>query len=217
METQESLVKPLHHHENCQQTAPLESRTFSDTIITYCTECSRIKFTPIECDHTYTTILIENTNGATHVRRFCTKCHYLQHGIKKSEFTATELSKLPRRTLEQYYAFKGSIPHDSIEQGDFIRELHTKQSEYSFNARHSQYEEYLNTSDWKYKRDIIMSRFNHVCQICGSKATQVHHITYEHIQNEYPFELVPLCRQCHKDWHDPAFKKPPSDFVSFNI
>jgi hypothetical protein len=217
METQPSLFKPLFHHDNCNQTAMLESRKFSDTIITYCTECFRIKFTPIECDHKYITMLVENSNGATHVRRFCNKCHYLQHGIKKSEFTAEQLIKLPKRTLEEVNAFKDSIPHDNIEQGEFIRGMHIKQSEYNFNVRHNQYEEYLNSSDWKYKRDIIMARYNRTCQICGDRAIDVHHITYEHIQNEYPFELVPLCRQCHKNWHDPLFKKPPSDFITIGL
>jgi 5-methylcytosine-specific restriction endonuclease McrA len=64
------------------------------------------------------------------------------------------------------------------------------------------YKFYLSSCAWRTMRNYIMRRDNHTCQICGEKATDVHHLTYKHIYNEHPFELVALCRICHENYHD---------------
>jgi len=32
-------------------------------------------------------------------------------------------------------------------------------------------------------------------------ATEVHHLTYQHVGHEFLFELVAICRECHTRWH----------------
>lgn len=95
---QESLFDPFNHHENCQYEGKLEHKSFSETTITYCPKCFATKFTHVECEHTYKTLLVTNSNGSIHVRRYCNKCHHLQAGIKKSDFKPEELNRLPKRT-----------------------------------------------------------------------------------------------------------------------
>jgi hypothetical protein len=208
---QQSLFKPFNHHETCMFSGELDTKSFRDTVITWCPACFCTRFDRVECEHNFTTMLIENSNGATHVRKLCTKCFYLQSGIKKSEYSPNQLAKLPRRTLEQYYEFKNTIPRqEDEEKSEFIKTIWNKRSEYNFNVRHKQYEEYLNSPEWKLKRNIIMKRYNFVCQMCNETATDVHHITYRHVKNEYHFELVPLCRKCHENWHDPNYINPNS-------
>ena len=32
-------------------------------------------------------------------------------------------------------------------------------------------------------------------------ATQAHHLTYEHMGDEFLWELKAVCRPCHERWH----------------
>lgn len=66
-----------------------------------------------------------------------------------------------------------------------------------------QYHAYLMSPEWKEKRDRVMKRANGLCEGCLKKqAENVHHKTYANIYNEFLFELVALCRDCHDKIHD---------------
>lgn len=62
--------------------------------------------------------------------------------------------------------------------------------------------EYLNSPEWKRKRAKVMQRAGGVCEGCmEARATDVHHLTYDHVGDELLFELVALCRSCHDRAH----------------
>ena len=63
------------------------------------------------------------------------------------------------------------------------------------------YYEYLKSDRWQHLRRSVLRRDNELC-ICGAKATEVHHKTYERIGNEPLSDLVSLCRHCHQNVHD---------------
>ena len=74
----------------------------------------------------------------------------------------------------------------------------------------SSYEELLRTPQWYNKRNIILSRDNHMCKWCGSTDTlQVHHRYYLKCPSglkiypwDYPDEaLMTLCNNCHIKAH----------------
>lgn len=72
------------------------------------------------------------------------------------------------------------------------------------------YNEYLQSSTWRSKREKVLRRDAYVCQGCFSNnATQVHHLTYEHYNiepgSEPLFHLVAICKPCHDNYH--AIKK----------
>lgn len=70
------------------------------------------------------------------------------------------------------------------------------------NERATEYSEYLMTENWRAKRRAVFERCGQVCEGCRErKATEVHHITYEHIYDEFLFELVGLCNECHSRMH----------------
>lgn len=49
----------------------------------------------------------------------------------------------------------------------------------------------------------MLTRDNYLCQGCRvRRATQVHHLTYDHVGNEFLFELVAICETCHTRLHD---------------
>jgi hypothetical protein len=73
--------------------------------------------------------------------------------------------------------------------------------------RHTAYSWYLGSAFWRERREHILLRANHTCEKCGKRpATEVHHLTYLRVFNEFPSDLVALCRQCHAEihWRQPA-------------
>lgn len=69
-------------------------------------------------------------------------------------------------------------------------------------ARRSKYHDYLQTDEWRNKRRLVLERENHLCEGClTARATEVHHLTYEDVRDEFLFQLVALCRGCHERWH----------------
>lgn len=69
------------------------------------------------------------------------------------------------------------------------------------------YAEYLRSPAWASKRERVMQRAGGVCEGCrGRPATEVHHLTYEHVTQEFLFELVAICGDCHARLHCEAPK-----------
>jgi len=67
----------------------------------------------------------------------------------------------------------------------------------------AEYGEYLQSPGWQAKRIPVLKRCCHVCEGCGmSNATEVHHLTYQNVGNEFLFELVGLCKDCHLRYHE---------------
>jgi hypothetical protein len=66
---------------------------------------------------------------------------------------------------------------------------------------------YLGSAFWRERREHVLKRANYICEKCGKRpAREVHHLTYLRVFNEFPSDLVALCRQCHAEihWRQPA-------------
>lgn len=64
------------------------------------------------------------------------------------------------------------------------------------------YADYLKSVEWAGRRERVMERARGLCEGCrGRPATEVHHLTYEHVTREFLFELVALCGDCHARMH----------------
>lgn len=67
------------------------------------------------------------------------------------------------------------------------------------------YTEYLESTAWRMKRQAVMTRADNWCEGCRARqAVQVHHLTYKHVGNEFLFELVAVCLDCHSRLHAEA-------------
>lgn len=65
------------------------------------------------------------------------------------------------------------------------------------------YRAYMSSAEWRAKREKVMKRCEGICEGCGeSPATEVHHLSYRHFMQEFLFELVGLCHECHERWHE---------------
>ena len=117
--------------------------------------------------------------------------------------------------------FGGWIPHKDVEDKDgvepiddwlvinyrkTIADLESELNDRKFKLQQvdvlEEYREYLQSPEWRIKRTLVLDRCMNVCEGCGLKtATQVHHLTYRNIGNEFLFELKGLCVDCHRRIH----------------
>jgi hypothetical protein len=66
-----------------------------------------------------------------------------------------------------------------------------------------EYQEYLNSPEWKAVRAAALERGDNKCAVCGRRDTlQVHHNCYDRIGAESPTDLVVLCAYHHLVFHD---------------
>lgn len=66
-----------------------------------------------------------------------------------------------------------------------------------------QYHEYLQSEEWKQKREKRKCADLYECAICGSQtALNVHHLNYDNVGNEdIETDLITLCHKCHAMLH----------------
>lgn len=75
------------------------------------------------------------------------------------------------------------------------------------------YGDYLKSTDWACRRGRVMARANGICEGCrDAMASQVHHLTYKHVGNEFLFELVAVCEECHERLHNDKKDIDDSEF-----
>ncbi len=68
-----------------------------------------------------------------------------------------------------------------------------------YKAHNSRYDRYLKSDKWKSKRRKVLTRANGKCEGClEARATEVHHVDYQHLFDEPLFELRALCSECHR-------------------
>lgn len=66
----------------------------------------------------------------------------------------------------------------------------------------SRYNAYLQSPEWARRRQLVFDRAAGLCEGCRlGPPIQVHHRSYEHVGNEFLFELVALCESCHQKAH----------------
>lgn len=132
--------------------------------------------------------------GATQIVRVCVRCG-LQFGGPVSKKSVPNPDAIPE--------LGGLNDRDFYDQR--LAVWRAKQLEfYQKQAVEGErdYAQYLQSPEWKAKRQLVLQRSGGKCEGCWSAdATQVHHLTYEHIYNEFLWELVAICNECHRRAH----------------
>ncbi len=68
-------------------------------------------------------------------------------------------------------------------------------------AWRDRYNTYLKSPEWRGRVEKVMQRDRNVCRAdllgCARFATQVHHLTYDHLGHEPLFDLIAICAPCH--------------------
>lgn len=61
---------------------------------------------------------------------------------------------------------------------------------------------YLNSADWRSKRNKAIRKARFRCQRCGEKRDlQAHHLTYDRLGHELASDIEVVCRTCHESEH----------------
>lgn len=75
-------------------------------------------------------------------------------------------------------------------------------------SRKEKYTEYINSEEWKQKREQAFIHRWMICQKCWSTSfLQVHHWTYKNLFKEKLSDLFILCNNCHFDLHQKYWTK----------
>ena len=138
------------------------------------------------------------SGGGIHVREQCVHCGCLKAnaigGLSQKEKDALPLADL--RLKETCYDTKWELKRQASIK---FHDLKATQRKTNWMAEYSRY---LNSPEWRQKRELVLRRDNHTCQSCLSAvATQVHHRSYEFVDlagNEPAFDLVAVCTPCHE-------------------
>lgn len=136
------------------------------------------------------------SNQAIQIRPQCLICG-LPAGPtrKKAEFTEEQLAGLPLwdKEIASRHQAERSAAYTRLKESEENRLRQVWFSEYN---------KYLRSPEWRQKRDLALKRDGFWCQGCHQqKATQAHHLTYEHVFQEFLFELISVCDDCHKRLH----------------
>jgi hypothetical protein len=144
------------------------------------------------------------SSGTIQVRDQCTNCGNVK-GNSIGGYSKEEREKLP--LLDENARKKRSADYSEI-YISFYRVLNEKRERLRVSRRDQikenwfkEYNRYLNSPEWRTKRDKVLKRDNYRCQCClDNYATQVHHKSYEFVDlagSEPCFDLVSVCTPCH--------------------
>lgn len=154
-----------------------------------------VAFHRAECQHPSTTqYRVRVANDAVQVRNCCVECGG-RVGTALSQRDKAWVDSLPWQPEEHAATYTS---RRNAERQAILLDLARRQ--YAERGRFTKsYTEYMASRDWRTKRSLVLKRCGGVCEGCGlEKATEVHHATYDHLFNEFLFELVGLCHSCHE-------------------
>lgn len=83
-----------------------------------------------------------------------------------------------------------------------VAESFAQEANQRLSDRKKFYHEYLKSDAWKDKRRLVIHKQGDICQGCLNAAIDdIHHLSYDNLGDELLFQLVGLCRNCHKKTH----------------
>jgi len=158
-------------------------------------------------EHEFELVAIQARNGSLMYRRQCANCGSPSgQWISKDKIADAETLKTISADLREQYAKRRDAEWKATQRRHVIQQLHEGDSDYA---------DYLNSPEWKAKRLKVLRRADTICEGCRErKATEVHHLSYTHVGNEFLWELVAICDECHQRVHARIESEDADDFGS---
>ena len=152
-----------------------------------------------ECEHcdcdNYEIRVRKIANGTTQYVPQCLICGFaIGNPLKQSDFP----NRPPEwdETLKKRWELKQQVKFQQE------REQFKMQQAARVGDWWDEYNAYLRTPEWESRRRLVMLRSQGICEGCRKRtAKEVHHLSYAHVGQEFLFELVALCKECHDRWH----------------
>jgi hypothetical protein len=146
-----------------------------------------------------------------------TECDHDEEPQVRKKMTSNGMVQFVRVCIYCGHQFGTPIPHKEIDSPNEVPALgELSAHEYQNRRRESwrdqkiafyekqdakiskEYEIYLKSVEWKARREKVFARAGGICEGClVAKATQVHHLSYDNRFNEFLWELVAICNDCH--------------------
>lgn len=140
-------------------------------------------------------------------------CELIAGGGKQLRYQCLGCGKLIAGAVAQSHARPSTPPvdvdrlkewkaYDRRQWSAYREEVEVRKIE-AITERRERYLAYLRTDQWQERRRLVLTRADGICEGCGvNAATQAHHLTYEHLGNEFLWELKAVCESCHERVHD---------------
>lgn len=183
---------------NCSKSC--KEHKFDNIIVYYCTDCwDFIQHDYLPCEsHKLSFVKYTNSNGSLHLKKQCFTCGRLEPRYFKKD-NSIKYEELPFADMDRAKLFE-DIDCEKISD---IYKRYYKKKKYFLKEKSrelflEEHDLYLQTEDWRKRRELVLKRDNFLCQSClDKKATQVHHTSYRYWKNEPLFDLVSVCDECH--------------------
>lgn len=151
-----------------------------------------------DCSHASTVLRVKtNAAGLPMYGNQCVRCgEAVGSWLKKTSIP--DLRRVPpwdEGLRDQFFAERDSARRET--ETTFALAQEEKSREWW-----AAYNEYLQTAHWQRVRRKVLDRAKYVCEGCQeARATQVHHVSYDHIGDELLWELRAVCQGCHEKVH----------------
>lgn len=144
----------------------------------------------MDCEHKTTELRKQRiANGRFYLRFQCLDCGELvgtfqkQAGVDMSDLSEIDIAFRERMQRQRWDRQRRDAERKRLQ-------------------RHLRYEAHLNSPEWSAKRQLVLKRDGYTCRCClTAHAQEVHHLSYEHLGDEYGWELQSVCRPCHERVH----------------
>ena len=112
--------------------------------------------------------------------------------------------------------FKGRVTKEPV-SGYYYIDNSDQYFKASSEYKH-EYKVYMDSPEWKARRQLFLSRDGYRCRLCHQPHTpdnplQIHHATYDRVGNESDLDCISLCGPCHQLFHS----KPPNQPTSSDV
>lgn len=140
---------------------------------------------------------LKTANGVFQLRKQCPDCGELVGGAYKRD-TVPMFDRWP--LVDEVARQRAQNAHrEKFDRQQELTDLYREEEQKAF---WEYYNAHLNSPEWREKCRLKRERANGVCEGCGvNKVNHIHHRTYENLGDEFLFELVALCVECHQKIH----------------
>lgn len=145
------------------------------------------------CTHASLSMRVKTaSNGVRHYWMQCLRCGTGRSATREERRQTATAEPFDNELQQSWWKAKSEAVHTA-----YLEQRQVEQQ-----AWFDEHSAYLSSPAWRRRRKLVLERDRFTCQArldgCGEMASQVHHLTYDHWQNEPLFDLISVCTECHE-------------------
>lgn len=178
--------------EVCGFRGEFVNEQYRDSILIFCPDCYNMSVD--HCEHKNHKLIKYPVGNGFRMQMVCNDCFTLFGNAIKQD--GVDINKVQTIDKAKYDYWRNGEDEKYNKRCAKLRELHSLWQIDYYKQKH---QEYLKTPAWREKRKEVLERDGYMCQAClKRRASEVHHLTYDHFGDEPLFDLISVCRQCHE-------------------